>query len=122
MADKDKEAHVERESDAQSDMIQNSCLSDILKAITGLGSRMDNLQDQLNSMSQCDPAVPEQSEDSVVGDHNEEAGGVSYDCAGQHRLVTLSPVANSLAGVLPTLTTTKLIRSVICLWRCHKRE
>ena len=82
MADKDKEAHVERESDAQSDMIQNSCLSDILKAITGLGSRMDNLQDQLNSLSQCDPAVPEQSEDSVVGDHNEEAGGVSYDCAG----------------------------------------
>ena len=82
MADKDKEAHVERESDAQSDMIQNSCLSDILKAITGLGSRMDNLQDQLNSLSQCDPAVPEQSEDSMVGDHDEEAGGVSYDCAG----------------------------------------
>ena len=43
---------------------------------------MDNLQDQLNSLSQCDPVVLEQSEDPVVGDHNKEAGGVSYDCAG----------------------------------------
>ena len=82
MADTDKEAHAVRESDAQSGMAQNSCLSDILRSITGLGNRMDNLQNQLNSLSQCDPAVPEQSEDSVVGDHNEEAGGVSYDCAG----------------------------------------
>ena len=52
MADKDKEARAARESDAQSDMAQNSCLSDILKAITGLGNRMDNLQDQLNWLSQ----------------------------------------------------------------------
>ena len=70
-----------RESNAQSGMAQNSCLSDILKSITGLGNRMDNLQNQLNSLFQYDPAVPEQSEDSMVGDHSEEAGGVSDDCA-----------------------------------------
>ena len=61
----------------QSEMVKTPYLSDILKAITGLGSRMNNLQDQINALSQCDPAVPEQNEDLMVGDHNEEAGGVS---------------------------------------------
>ena len=74
-----------RESNAQSGMAQNSCLSDILKSITGLGNRMDNLQNQLNSLSQCDPAVPEQSEDSMVGDYSEEVGGVSDECAGSEQ-------------------------------------
>ena len=74
--DKDKEARAAaRESDEetasppQSEMVQTSCLSDILKAITGrLGSRMKNLQDQINALSQRDPAVPEQNEDLMVGD------------------------------------------------------
>ena len=89
MADKDKEAHAAaRESDEetasppQSEMVQTPWLSDILKAITRLGSRMNNLQDQINALSQCDPAVPEQNEDLMVGDHSEEAGGVNLDCAG----------------------------------------
>ena len=63
-------------------MVQTPCLSDILKAITGLGSRMNNLQDEINALSQFDPAVPEQNEDLTVGDHNEEAGGVILDSAG----------------------------------------
>ena len=53
MADKDKEARAAvRESDEetssppQSEMVQTPCLSDIWKA-TGLGSRMNNLQDQM---------------------------------------------------------------------------
>ena len=51
-ADKDKEARAARGSDEetsslpQSEMVQTPCLSDILKAVTGLGSRMNNLQDQ----------------------------------------------------------------------------
>ena len=63
-------------------MVQTPCLSDILKAVTGLGSRMNNLQDQINAQSQCDQAVPEPNEDLMVGDRNEEAGSVSLDCAG----------------------------------------
>ena len=43
---------------------------------------MNNLQDQINALSQCDPAVPEQNEDLMVSDHSEEAGGVNLDCAG----------------------------------------
>ena len=43
---------------------------------------MNNLQDQINALSQCDPVVLEQNEDLMVGDHSEEAGGVSLDCAG----------------------------------------
>ena len=79
MADKDKEARAAaQESDEgtasppQSEMVQTPCLSDSLKTVTGLGSRMNNLQDQINALSQCDPAVPEQNEDLMVGDHNEE--------------------------------------------------
>ena len=88
MADKDKEARAAvRESDEetssppQSEMVQTPCLSDIWKA-TGLGSRMNNLQDQINILSQCDLAVPKQNEDLMVCDCSEEAGGVSLDCAG----------------------------------------
>ena len=87
MADKEaraaaRESDEETASPPKSEMVQTPCLSDILKAITGLGSRMNNLQDQINALSQCDPAVPEQNEDLIVGDHSEEAGGVSVDCAG----------------------------------------
>ena len=77
---------------------------------------MNNLEDQIKALYQCDPAVPEQNEDLMVGNHNEEAGGVkraAWTVLGQHRIVTRSlMVSSGLAVVLPTRKTVKLIRSV----------